>query len=341
MNNPGLRQQRGIALITVLLVMVIAIVVATHAITRNRIAVSRTGALLANTQLAEFVGAAEAWARVALEKDYENDREQKPAADSAAEAWAVPALSFNPDNGKIRINIKDLNSCFNVNNLVEDSSEERQVFERLVRDVTGRAELAKAMLDWLDRGDTPLAPGTEDDGYLGLEIAHRTPDTLITDVSELSAVQGMKTEDWQALQPFLCALPETGTSINVNFAPPELLRAYAPEGNAAELLRFREADGVLSEQAQLAAYGFENSAGLSFNSDYFLARIAVQLGEGAEYRQYWESEIQLNETTGEARVIQRQRRPFSSAIMRDLLSGKAGSDTGKVGEDKQNTNKSR
>jgi len=321
MTSP-LRRQRGVALITVLLVMVIAIAAVTHAITRNRIAVSRTGALLANTQLAEFVTGAEVWARVALEKDFEVDREQKPSADSALEAWAQKALAFNPDNGKIRMNIKDLHSCFNVNNLAvtgSGASAEREVFERLVRNVSGRAELARSIQDWIDAGDTPLAPGTEDDGYLGREIAHRTPDTLITDISELSAVQGMEVEDWQKLQPFLCALPETGTAINVNFAPQELLEAIDPQANVAEIIRFRESDGVFNERSQLASYGVSNSNGMVFHSQYFLVRIAVQLGPDGDYRQYWETVLQLDETSGEAKVVQRQRRAFSGAMMQELL----------------------
>lgn len=315
-------RQRGVALITVLLVMVIAIAAATHAITRNRIAVSRTSALLANTQLAEFVSGAEVWARVALEKDFESDREARPAADSALEPWAQKALAFNPDNGKIRINIKDLHSCFNVNNLAGSGgtpSRQREIFERLVRNVTGRAELANSILDWVDPGDTPLAPGTEDDGYLGRELAHRTPDTLISDISELSSVQGMEAEDWDKLHPFLCALPETGTAINANSAPLELLEAIDPQGNANEVLRFRESDGELNERSQLAGYGFANSSELVFNSQYFMARIAVQLGDAGDYRQYWETKLQLDEASGRAGVVQRQRRTFSGETMQELL----------------------
>ena len=322
MNNPRIARQRGVALITVLLVMVIAIAAVTHTITRNRIAVSRTGAILANTQLAEFVGGAEAWARVALERDLLADREQSPAVDSALEAWAAPALSFNPDNGKIRINIKDLNSCFNVNNLADAGgaqSSQWSVFERLVRNVTGKAELAQAILDWLDPGDTPLAPGTEDDGYLGLELAHRTPDTLISDISELAAVQDMEPEDWRALSPYLCALPAVGTGININFASQELLEAIDPQGRAADVINFRDSDGVISERAQLADFGFTNTAGLDFHSQFFLARIAVQLGTDGDYQQYWESLLQLDEAAGVAKVVQRQRLNFDAAYMRELL----------------------
>lgn len=321
---PG--RQRGVALITVLLVMVIAIAAVTHAITRNRIAVSRTGALLANTQLAEFVQGAEAWARVALERDYEADLEQKPSADTALEAWAQKALAFNPDNGKIRINIKDLNSCFNVNNLAAaggGSSEEQQVFERLVRNVSGKSELAKAIQDWIDAGDTPQAPGTEDDGYLGRDLAHRTPDTLISDISELSTVQEMEAEDWQKLRPFLCALPEMGTAININFAPQELIEAIDPGANAADIIRFRESDGVFNESSQLTGYGVTKAGGLVFHSQYFLARIAVQLGPDGDYRQYWETTLQMDETSGQAKLVQRQRRTFSGAAMQELLDYEA------------------
>ncbi|WP_237064933.1 type II secretion system minor pseudopilin GspK [Microbulbifer guangxiensis] len=316
-----LGHQRGVALVTVLLLLVVAVAALTHTITRNRIAVTRTAALLANAQLAEFVGGAEAWARIALQRDYEQDKEQPDSADTALEAWAVPALSFNPDNGKIRINIKELNSCFNVNNLTETAgqSEQGQIFERLVRNVTGKSDLARAIQDWVDAGDTPLAPGTEDDGYLGRELAHRTPDAPITDISELAAVTGMEAEDWEALRPHLCALPETGTAINVNFASPELLSAIAPQSRANEVESFRDADGVFTERSQLEAYGLNAAPGLVFHSRYFLARIAVQLGEQGDHRQYWESLLQLDERRGEVRVVQRQRRPFAVGQMAQLL----------------------
>ncbi|MGL6161835.1 type II secretion system minor pseudopilin GspK [Microbulbifer sp.] len=333
MNTAGPRQQRGVALITVLLVMVIAIAAVTHAILRNRIALSRTGMLLANTQLAEFVGGAEAWARVALERDWEADKEagnraENPSADHAGEAWAQKALEFNPDNGKIRIQIKDLHSCFNVNNLTAGGSRggsgrqgggQNEIFERLVRNVSGKPELARAIVDWLDADDTPRAPGTEDDGYLGLDVAHRTPDTQITDVSELAAVQGMEVEDWQKLRPFLCALPETDTKINVNFAPAELIEAVQPEANAEEIVRQRESDTVFSDYAQLASYGVASGSGLVFESSYFLARIAVQLGDSGDYRQYWETTLKVDQGKGRAEVLHRQRRSFSTGQMQELL----------------------
>ncbi|WP_237056255.1 type II secretion system minor pseudopilin GspK [Microbulbifer sediminum] len=324
----SIARQRGVALITVLLVMVIAIAAVTHTILRNRIAISRTAALLANTQMAEFVHGAEAWARIALERDYLEDQDNPDSADSGMDNWALEALQFNPDNGKMRIKIKDLNSCFNVNNLAgagQAAADQRAVFERLVRNVSGKADLAHAMLDWVDNGDTPLAPGTEDNGYLGREIAHRTPDIPITDVSELSAVQGMEREDWEALSQFLCALPESGTVINVNFAPVELLEAMAPQSRAAQINSFREADGVFTEASQLAPYGLGGVAGLVFHSRYFLAQIAVQLGPDPDNRQYWETMFRLDDGRGEVSMVQRQRRMFSGSEILELLESDSGS----------------
>ncbi|UHQ55747.1 type II secretion system minor pseudopilin GspK [Microbulbifer sp. YPW16] len=328
MTPKSMAGQRGVALITVLLVMVIAIAAVTHTILRNRIAISRTAALLANTQMAEFVHGAEAWTKIALERDHEQDRENPQSADSALDSWALEALQFNPDNGKMRIKIKDLNSCFNVNNLAgsgQASADQRAIFERLVRSVSGKGDLASAMLDWVDSGDTPLTPGTEDNGYLGREIAHRTPDIPITDISELSAVQGMEREDWEALRPFLCALPESGTVINVNFAPAELLEAMAPGARASQIKSFREADGVFTEASQLAPYGLGGVAGLVFHSQYFLAQIAVQLGPGPENRQYWETTFRLDQGRGEVSMVQRQRRMFSGNEVRELLESESAS----------------
>ncbi|MDP5209069.1 type II secretion system minor pseudopilin GspK [Microbulbifer sp. 2205BS26-8] len=317
--------QRGVALITVLLVMVIAIAAVTHAITRDQIAITRSGALLANTQLAEFVAGAEAWARVALEKDFEEDKAATDAADHALEAWAAPALQFNPDNGKIRINIKDLNSCFNVNTLRDSSnpnSAEFKIFQRLVRNVTGKSDLARAIADWIDTGDIPLSTGTEDDGYLGREIAHRTPDTLISDISELSVVQGMEAEDWQKLAPFLCALPKSDTLININLAPRELIEAVEPAVNWSKLEQSRESGDILRSTGDLPLYNIRTNANrFDVHSQYFIARIAVQLGDTGDYRQYWETALWLDDSDGKAKVLQRQRRTFSLAMMQELLDG--------------------
>lgn len=320
-NGPG--RQRGVALITVLLVMVIAVAAVTHSVTRNRMHIVRTSAILANTQLAEFVNGAEVWARAALSNDFEADRQAPPASDSAEDAWAQKHLEFNPDNGKIRIHIKDLHACFNVNNLsvvAPEQSPEVQIFRRLIQDLTGKPELALAIQDWLDPGDTPLTSGTEDDGYLGRETPHRTPDTAITDVSELAVVAGMEGEDWQRLRPYLCALPETGTSINVNFAPVELLRAVHPQGDAEALVKSRESGAIFNEPGQLAQFGMAGAGQvLSFTSQYFRAHIAVQLGQADDHRQYWESTLYRDPRNGQASVLQRQRREFSGEFLQELL----------------------
>ncbi|MCO1335127.1 type II secretion system minor pseudopilin GspK [Microbulbifer sp. OS29] len=316
----ALGRQKGVALIVVLLVMVIAIAAVSHAIMRDQIAISRSGALLANTQLAEFVEAAEAWTRVTLLTDFEDDQEDSENVDHAFEAWAFPVLEFNPDNGKIRMNIKDLHSCFNVNNL-SDSSDTVQftIFKRLVSNVTGKSELADSIADWVDDGDTPRTVGTEDDGYLSREIAHRTPDSMISDISELSSVLDMEREDWQKLAPFLCVLPETGTRININSAPEELIEAIEPSASISKLVQFRESGSYISDSSEYATYDIPNPAPFTFQSSHFLARIAVQLGDGGEYRQYWESALVRDTSDGSVKVLQRQRRTFSGQMMQELL----------------------
>ncbi|MCA0901538.1 type II secretion system minor pseudopilin GspK [Microbulbifer agarilyticus] len=341
----SLSRQKGVALITVLLVMVIAIAAITHAVTRNRLAISRTSAILANTQLAEFVHGAEAWAIITLEKDFIEDQAASAPSDNLMELWAQKQVEFNPDNGKIRILIKDLQSCFNVNNLTAPRSgggsssgggsggssggasggasgssggaAAHQVLPRMVRNLGGQPDVALAIEDWLDAGDTPLASGSEDTGYLGLELAHRTPDTLITDPSELRAVRGMEAETWRLLRPELCALPETGTSVNVNTASAELLSAMYPSANIAGLISQRESGVVFSQMADLTAFDITGAGELDFSSSYYVAHIAVQLG--LEHRQYWESVLKLDNTTGKIQVIQRQRREFSGQFLQELL----------------------
>ncbi|WP_413665698.1 type II secretion system minor pseudopilin GspK [Microbulbifer sp. CNSA002] len=313
-------RQTGVALIVVLLVMVIAISAVTHSIMRDQVSISRSGALLANTQLAEFVEAAEAWTRVSLLEDFEEDQDANENVDHSLEPWAFPVLQFNPDNGKIRMNIKDLHSCFNVNNLSDSSNNDQfEIFQRLVNNTTGKSDLAKSIADWVDDGDTPRTSGTEDDGYLGRELAHRTPDMMISDTSELSSVVDMELEDWQKLEPFICALPETGTLVNINTASEELIEAIEPSASVSKLVQLRESGGYISDSSEYADYGIANSGPFTLQSQHFLARIAVQLGDDGDYRQYWESALVRNSTDGKVRVRQRQRRAFSGQMMQELL----------------------
>lgn len=323
------QRQRGVALITVLLVMVIAVAAVTHAVTRNRLAISRTSAILANTQLTEFVRGAEAWAIIALENDFTVDAESATNSDNLDEPWAQRLSEFNPDNGKIRIQINDLQSCFNVNNLADASgaggagpagsvSGPATTLRNLVRNVGATPDLALAIEDWVDSGDTPLGSGTEDNGYLGMEVAYRTPDTLITDVSELRAVQGMTADNWDKLAPELCALPETGTKINVNTASQELLEAMFPSANIAGVINQREGGTAFTQPSDLSTFGLNVAGkGVDYHSTYFVAHIAVQLG--LEHRQYWESILKLDTASGKVKVIQRQRREFSGQLLQELL----------------------
>ncbi|MCH9692552.1 MAG: type II secretion system minor pseudopilin GspK [Gammaproteobacteria bacterium] len=311
-------RQRGIALITVLLVMVIAVAAVTHALMRNHLAVSRTGAILANTQLAEFVNAAEAYAIVLLEEDFEQDQQVTSASDALSEDWAQrQEQAFQLDNGQIRIQIKDLQACLNVNNLANEGPDGPWVkaFQKLVRGVDGGGELVLAIQDWLDKDDKPQTLGSEDDGYLGLELAFRTPDILISDVSELRSVKGMDTELWEDFKPYICALPEDGTKLNANTAPVELLDKLYDNVNITNL-NARRAEGPL-DQGELGEFGIEDKDELLFyRSQYFVAYIAVQLN--AEHQQYWES-ILRRDDTGRVRVLQRQRHEFSGQFLQDIL----------------------
>lgn len=316
-NGRCMGRQGGIALITVLLVMVIAVAAVTHALMRNHLAVSRTGAILANTQLAEFVNAAEAYAIVLLEEDFEQDQQSPLASDALSEDWAQrQEQAFQLDNGQIRVQIKDLQACLNVNNLANEGPDGPWVkaFQKLVRGVDGGGDLVLAIQDWLDKDDKPQTLGSEDDGYLGLELAFRTPDTLISDVSELRSVKGMDVALWEGFKPYICALPEDGTKLNVNTAPAELL----DELYDVNITNFnaRRAEGPIDE-GELSEFGIEDKDGLlSTSSHYFVAYIAVQLN--AEHQQYWES-ILRRDDTGRVRVLQRQRHEFSGQFLRDIL----------------------
>ncbi|GMG88236.1 type II secretion system minor pseudopilin GspK [Biformimicrobium ophioploci] len=352
-----LQRQQGVALITVMLVFFIAVTIATQVLTRSHLTIARTNALLANSQLRGFVAGAEAWSIVALQNDFQSDQDRNAQGDHAQEPWAQVQRTFNPDNGRIRIHLRDMQACFNVNNLAvgtgtgtgtgnsggngggngsgasdagdgggngATNADQFQILRNYLTRNQVDPNLANAIADWVDQDDTPRGLDTEDDGYLGMDIPYRTPDTFITDVSELRHVKGMTEEAWEKLDGLLCALPGAQqTLINVNSAPESLLSAIAPSVDGAAIGYAREFGGFNTFDELLQDQGLgikqEMAGVLGVESRYFEALIAVELGDELAHRQYWKTLLALQTTTGRVTIVHRQRVEFAGDLFKELL----------------------
>lgn len=236
------RRQRGVALLTAILVVAVATILATNLLWMSTLDQRRTGATLAMEQGLQYALGAEAWVGDILQQDLEDSSE----SDHLGEAWAMQIDPLPIDGGFIHGAVTDLQGLFNLNNLVNAEGEVDEImlaqFQRLLELLEvepGLApNLAGAVADWLDPNTEPAFPfGGEDEMYSRMDPQYRTPNAMITTPSELMAISGFDTEIYTRVAPYVAALPR-GTRLNVNTAPQIVLASLSEEIDmaTAELL---------------------------------------------------------------------------------------------------------
>lgn len=228
-------KQSGVALITALLVVALATIIAVNITERQQYDIRRMQNLLNNQQAYYYAIGGEAWAKGLLYKDYKDDQ-RKNGTDNLYEDWAQPLPVTLIENGALSGSIIDLQGLFNINNLyIKDPkntidkkqlTEQTQVFNRLLTILEINASITDAIIDWLDNDAQSSTNGAEDDVYLQKTPAYRAANQMMNNVSELLLIEGVNIKIYNKLRPFITALPEI-TTINVNTAPAEVIAALS------------------------------------------------------------------------------------------------------------------
>jgi len=237
------QSQRGIAVITAILVVAIGTVIAVNLMWQATLDIRRTEAALAADQGLLLVQGAEAWAADILRQD----QVDSPNSDNLSEIWAIELPPLPVEGGTITGRLEDLQGRFNLNNLVtQDGTENelaRRQFERLLALLEIDPTLAGAVVDWLDPDSELRFPnGGEDVTYAGSEPPYRTANSMITSTSELMAITGFDRETYTRLAPYVAALP-IGTKLNVNTASNVVLASLSDDIDLAT------ADSLIDERA--------------------------------------------------------------------------------------------
>lgn len=107
-----MRRHAGVALITVLLIVFLASVTATGLAALQQRAIRRSTVLLHQQQARLYTLGAEQWALVILTRD-----RQQNETDHPRETWATPPATLPVESGALTSQIRDLQGCFNLNNL--------------------------------------------------------------------------------------------------------------------------------------------------------------------------------------------------------------------------------
>ncbi len=278
--------QRGVALITAVLIVALATILATR-IGFDGVLEQRRSTTMLLLDQAYLVGlGAEAWAASYLKEDLADSRQ-----DHLGERWATPIPPIPIEGGVIEGRVEDMQGRFNLNNLVTSEGavnpEGLREFQNLLSALELEPKWAGMLADWLDVDTQPNFPdGAEDNVYISQAPPYRAANGPITSVSELLALPGFDLERYERLRPYVAALP-IGTKINVCTAPGVVIDALSdgtqefgvdPEG----LARQREERCFPTADDLRAAFGEETYQRIASHVDeassYFRVTAVVSIG---------------------------------------------------------------
>ncbi|MDR6992695.1 type II secretion system minor pseudopilin GspK [Luteimonas sp. 3794] len=218
-------RQRGMALLSVLLLTAVMTVLAVAMLDDIRFGLRRTGNAHAIAQAQRYALGSEALARQRLG---ELQRGGVDAAQWNGKPLLFPIIEDGQSLGLVRARLGDGSTCFNLNSVVTGAPEQWQRRELGVSQYVALLQalgfaaaqaqtLADTLADWID-SDAQRAPlGAEDSTYAALQPGYRTSGALLAEPSELRAIRGYDGAAYARLRPYVCALPSAELSpVNVN-----------------------------------------------------------------------------------------------------------------------------
>lgn len=274
------RNDRGVALITAMLITALATMLAANLAWDNALDVRRTMVLLNRDQAIQIALGAESWVMTILRQDLEDSQ-----TDHLGEIWATELPGLPIDGGEVFGSITDLQGRFNVNNLVDDNGavaeESLEQFQRLLTALGIEPRFAGIAADWLDSDiDAAFPDGAEDSIYTGMIPPYRAANQTLSSISELAALEGMDRQTFDLLSPHITALPGR-TNINVNTATAAVLQSLGENISAADiesLIAEREAGGFADVEAAFSSLLTPDVvANLEESTQYFQLKVVVRI----------------------------------------------------------------
>lgn len=300
-------QEKGVALITVMLIVALATILAVSMSSRQQLSIHRSANVFNFEQAYQYVLGAEAWAKQILKRDLQDNK-----TDSLNDDWATVLPPLPIEGGKMGGQLEDLQARFNLNNLVQNGKAQKiyeDRFKNLLRNLELNENLVAVVVDWLDPNEQEVFLGAEDNEYLNMSPAYRTANQSMGDISELLLLKGMDIESYEKLRPFVCVL-QSETGINVNTASAEVLSSIMKN------ITLDEANDIVKDRNKKTFEKVEDfinhpllkqkkikNEGLSVTSSYF------QLSSTAELERISVEYVSVirRENDGSALVLKRSR----------------------------------
>lgn len=278
------RQQRGAAVLMAIVIAALATVLVAS-LFWGQFVLLRTvdnQQLLAQNRL--LLRGALDWARGVLRED----QRANPLRTVLTEPWAQGLAQTRFDQigetsplaarASMAGSIEDAQARFNLRNLVDGSGEPKPeqiaALRKLVAVLGGNA--ASADLIAL-RMQQALRPATDGDAAAARPLPLLLP-------QDLAGIDGIDQATAARLAPYTIVLDESGTTVNVNTAPAEVLAALVPGASLADARAWvaqRERLGYFLDMADFGKYlrtGLTaGSSSLGTSSRYFLVRGQIKL----------------------------------------------------------------
>lgn len=300
-------RERGVALLTVMFILVLLTTLVVYLIEDEHLAVRRVSNQRDYEQIYQMMVGNEQWAVKVLERDLKQD-----PVDHLNEVWHNLLPETQVNEGSMRAQVLDLSGRFNLNNLSTREDPWYGVFQRLLRVLEIDESLADAVIDWIDADiDASGNAGAEDPQYLLSDPPYRAANRRFSGVGELLWVAGFDRAIVEKLAPHVAALPSTAVKVNVNTATVPVLRALSvdvlSESAVESLVAGRGEDGYREINdflvaTELAGQGDQLTPLISVSGRFFEVRGEARYGRlsGAVY-----STLEKRPATQQVKVVHR------------------------------------
>jgi len=272
------RAEQGAALVTAVLVVAIATIIAVSLMSRQNFDTRRTANIIHRDQAMAYAFGVERWSSIELGKDA-----QANEYDHSGERWATDLPPLPIEGGYLDGKLADIQGRFDLNSVLIQLQAAR--FTRLCQSLNVDPGFIPALQDWIDGDIDPRPNGAEDETYTMYDPPYRTANRMLGHHSELLLVKGVSVEDYDKLSAYVSALPES-TGINVNTASAPLLQSLVEDvafGDATGLVEQRESlpytnIDTFAEEPAFDGKGLSKDY-LTVSSQYFLLTTDVVLGD--------------------------------------------------------------
>ena len=286
-----LSAQRGVALLTALMILALAALLAYALMQQGTVALDRAAGAQRAAQARALADGLFDYALIALSRDL-----AAAPTDSRSEEWAKPLPPLPVPQGLVTGRMEDLNGRINLNGF---AGEPRQVeatqklLTRLLEILKLNPQIAGRIQDAIDPDDSNSAGG-EDVDFMSQRPSSRAPNRPLLQVSELRHLPGLSAQDYATLSRYVCAIDKKAP-LNINTAEIPVLMSLDPgisEDLAKKLWRDGQANYTSASDfiAEIASSGGPQSLAnlqlgvtLDTRSTDFIAHARIKL-DGVEYR---------------------------------------------------------